>query len=524
MLGGQATRHGDTPRTQRCDGGCGRDARVGVSTSVRAKRPHHRATAASPRRIDPGATRIGRASQAEDIAMHRQTDTSSPSRTPPIPAPAPRAPKPGLATRLRDTIEPLPDIDDPAFAEAFDRYADCRVVLLGEASHGTSEFYRARAAITRRLVERHGFRIVAVEADWPDAAVIDRHVRHREPNAEAAPPFSRFPTWMWRNREVAALFRWMRRFNEARGERDRAAFYGLDLYSLNTSIRAVIDYLDEADPDTAAIARERYACLMPWVKEPAHYGLAALTHAHAKCEDAVLAMLREMLERRVELARTDGADWFEAEQNARLVANAENYYRAMYRGAAESWNVRDAHMAETLLQVMRAHGETSRAVVWAHNSHIGDARFTDMGRERGEFNLGQLCREQFGRDAALIGFGTHAGTVAAASDWDAPMEVMQVRPSMDGSVERLFFDAGQPRGVAHLRGMDPALRRELASDRLERFIGVIYRPHTERWSHYADVSLPAQFDAYAWFEQTHALDALDGPHAGGVPETYPFGV
>ncbi|AXK73111.1 erythromycin esterase family protein [Lysobacter sp. TY2-98] len=457
--------------------------------------------------------------------MHRHVDQApSTARTPHAPASQRRPPASGLPTRLRDAIEPLPDIDDPAFAEAFDRYADCRVVLLGEASHGTSEFYRARAAITKRLVERHGFRIVAVEADWPDAAVIDRHVRHRAPNAEGPPPFARFPTWMWRNAEVAALFRWMRHFNEAREARDRAGVYGLDLYSLSTSMRAVIDYLDDVDPATAALARERYACLTPWAKDPAHYGLAALTHEHARCETAVVAMLRDMLEKRLEFARRDGADAFEAEQNARLVANAENYYRAMYRGAAESWNVRDAHMAETLLQVLRARGETSRAVVWAHNSHIGDARFTEMGRERGEFNLGQLCREHFGDDAALIGFGTHTGTVAAASDWDSPMRVMQVKPSMTGSVEQQFFDAGEPCGVLHLRGADVALRRELDAERLERFIGVIYRPDTERWSHYAEVSLPRQFDAYVWFETTHAVDALEGPHAGGVPETYPFGV
>ena len=455
--------------------------------------------------------------------MEPRTDRPAAAHATP-PHRAARPPEPGLPTRLREAIEPLPGLDDPAFAEAFDRYADCRVVLLGEASHGTSEFYRARAAITRRLVERHGFRIVAVEADWPDAAVIDRHVRHREPNEDAPPPFTRFPTWMWRNAEVAALFRWMRHFNEGRAERDRAGFYGLDLYSLNASIRAVIDYLDDADPETAAVARERYACLTPWAKDPAHYGLAALTYGHAKCEDAVLAMLQAMLDKRIEIARHDRADWFEAEQNARLVANAENYYRAMYRGAAESWNVRDAHMAETLLQVMRAHGETSRAVVWAHNSHIGDARFTEMGRERGELNLGQLCREHFGRDAALIGFGTHTGTVAAASDWDAPMQVMPVKPSMPGSVERLFVDAGEPRGVLHLREGDTALRRELATERLERFIGVIYRPDTERWSHYAEASLPAQFDAYTWFEHTRALDALDGPRTGGMPDTYPFGV
>lgn len=430
-----------------------------------------------------------------------------------------------LPARIAEAMEPLPDIDDPAFAEAFDRYADCRVVLLGEASHGTSEFYRARAAITKRLVERHGFRVVAAEADWPDAAVIDRHVRHRAPDPDAGPPFTRFPTWMWRNAEVAALFRWMRQWNASRAMDERAGFYGLDLYSLHASIRAVIDYLDDVDPETAQLARERYACLAPWVKDPAHYGLAALTHGHARCEDAVLSMLRDMLERRVELAGRDGADWLDAAANARLVANAENYYRAMYEGAAESWNVRDSHMAETLLQVMAAHGPASRAVVWAHNSHIGDARHTDMGRERGELNLGQLCREHFGSEAALIGFGTHAGTVAAASDWDAPMRVMDVRPSLEGSIERQFLEAGVPSGVLHLRDADPDLRTDLREDRLQRFIGVIYRPDTERWSHYAEASLARQYDAYVWFERTRAVEALDdGPHRDGVPETYPFGV
>lgn len=463
--------------------------------------------------------------------MDRQANADSSSRNPlQSPRARPRPAQPGLPTRIRAAMDPLPDLDDPAFAEAFDRYADCRVVLLGEASHGTSEFYRARAAITRRLVERHGFRIVALEADWPDAAVIDRHVRHREPNEAAAPPFTRFPTWMWRNAEVASLFRWMRTYNEARPLHERAGVYGLDLYSLNASMRAVIDYLDDVDPETAKVARERYACLTPWAKEPAHYGLAAQTYGHAKCEDAVLDMLDEMLEKRVEFARQGGADWLEAEQNARLVANAENYYRAMYRGAAESWNVRDAHMAETLLQLMKSLGTGAsqasppKAVVWAHNSHIGDARFTDMGRERGELNLGQLCREHFGSDAALIGFGTHTGTVAAASDWDAPMRVMDVNPSLPGSVERECHDAGLPSGVLHLRDADPDLRTELLTERLERFIGVIYRPGTERWSHYAAVSLAKQFDAYVWFDQTRAVQALDGPHSGGVPETYPFGV
>ncbi|GAB6195468.1 erythromycin esterase family protein [Lysobacter xanthus] len=456
--------------------------------------------------------------------MDRQTDAPPPRGPLQPPRDRSRPPKPGLPTRLREAMQPLPDVEDPAFAEAFDRYADCRVVLLGEASHGTSEFYRARAAITRRLVERHGFRIVAVEADWPDAAVIDRHVRLREPAGDAQPPFTRFPTWMWRNVEVAALFRWMRRHNETRPMHERAGFYGLDLYSLNTSMRAVIDYLDEVDPETAQVARERYACLTPWAKDPAHYGLAAMTYGHAKCEDAVLAMLQAMLDRRIDLARVDRADWFEAEQNARLVANAENYYRAMYRGAAESWNVRDAHMAETLVQLLTAQGGASKAVVWAHNSHIGDAAATEMGRSRGEFNLGQLCREHFGDEAALIGFGTHAGTVAAASDWDAPMRVMDVNPSMADSVERQFHDSGVPCGVLHLRDAADELRAELLAERLERYIGVVYRPETERWSHYAESSLAAQFDAFVWFDETRAVEALDGPRSGGVPETYPFGV
>lgn len=458
--------------------------------------------------------------------MERQTHSGAGQARPPLDAlrEAPRPPKPGLPSRVRDAMEALPSIDDDEFAAAFDRYADCRVVLLGEASHGTSEFYRARAAITKRLVERHGFRIVAAEADWPDAAVIDRHVRHRGANPDAGTPFTRFPQWMWRNREVASLWQWMRRWNEDRPMADRAGFYGLDLYSLNASIRAVIDYLDDVDPEAAKVARERYACLTPWAKEPAHYGLAALTHGHARCEEAVLRMLADLLEKRLEYAQQDGIDWFDATQNARLVRDAETYYRAMYRGAAESWNVRDAHMFSTLLQILRAGGERSRAVVWAHNSHIGDARFTEMGTERGELNLGQLCREHFGQEAALIGFGTDTGTVAAADDWDAPMRVMDVRPSLAGSVERLFVDAGQPRGVIHLRGLDPSLGLTLDQPRLERFIGVVYRPETERFSHYAEVALEQQFDAYVWFEHTQAVDALPGPRRDGVPETFPFGV
>ena len=430
----------------------------------------------------------------------------------------------GLPGMIHDAIEPLPDIDDLAFGRLFDRYGDARVVLLGEASHGTSEFYRARGAITRRLIEAHGFNIVAVEADWPDAAALDRYVRGRAATRQE-PIFQRFPTWMWRNRDVARFIDWLRGYNKGKPMQAQAGFYGLDLYSLDSSIRAVIEYLDKVDPEAAQIARHRYGCLMPWSKEPAQYGRMALSAGYALCEKAVVQMLRELLSRRMEYAQADGEHFLDAAQNARLVSNAEAYYRAMYYGSAESWNLRDSHMFETLENLLAAGGSRSRAVVWAHNSHIGDARQTEMGRVREELNLGQLCRQRFGADAALLGFGTHTGTVAAADDWDEPMKVMEVRPSRRDSYERLFHDAGQPRGLLDLReGVHRQLCGRLASGRLERFIGVIYRPDTERWSHYVECSLPRQFDGYIWFDQTRAVEPLGEEPRTGIAETWPFGL
>lgn len=430
---------------------------------------------------------------------------------------------------IRNAAEALPDFDDPAFGRMFDCFANARVVLLGEASHGTSEFYRARAAITRHLIEAHGFSMVAVEADWPDAAAIDRHVRHKPARDDTSKPFQRFPTWMWRNAEVDAFVGWLRDYNDGRPAHSRTGFYGLDLYSLNSSIRAVIDYLDSVDQDAARIARKRYGCLTPWANEPAEYGHMALTRGFALCERPVTDMLRELLENRLEYTRHDGENFLDATQNARLVRNAEAYYRAMYYGAAESWNLRDTHMFETLQQLLDAGGKGARAVVWAHNSHIGDARYTEMGSVREEINLGQLCREHFGAcdtgGAALIGFGTHTGTVAAASDWDAPMQVMNVNPSRPDSVEHLFHEAGMERCLLDLRdGVHPRLRAALLEPYLERFIGVIYRPDTERWSHYSTVSLPQQFDAWAWFDRTTAVSALPSGHGVGMPDTYPFGL
>ncbi|MBL8689350.1 MAG: protein-L-isoaspartate(D-aspartate) O-methyltransferase, partial [Rhodospirillaceae bacterium] len=347
-----------------------------------------------------------------------------------------------LPLAIKAAAEPLPDFDDPAFAAAFDRFADARVVLLGEASHGTSEFYRARAAITRRLIEKHGFTIVALEADWPDAASIDRYVRHRPAPAHAEPAFRRFPTWMWRNTDFEAFIEHLRAHNETRPAERRAGIYGLDLYNLNASIRAVVDYLDRVDPDAARVARERYGCLTPWSREPQAYGRMAMTSGFARCEKPVVAMLADILSRQIAYAKKDGEAFLDASANARLVKSAEAYYRAMYFGAAESWNLRDRHMFETLEQVLKAKGPAAKAVVWAHNSHIGDASFTEMGTVRDELNIGQLCRERFGSDAALIGFGTHSGTVACASDWDAGMEVKDVLPSLPESCERLAHDCG----------------------------------------------------------------------------------
>ena len=435
-----------------------------------------------------------------------------------------------LPRLIADDAEPLPDIDDRTFGEFFDRFADARVVLLGEASHGTSEFYRARAAISRRLIERHGFNIVAVEADWPDAATIDRYVRHRPAREEETSAFERFPTWMWRNTDVDAFIRWMSGHNSSREHEAMCGFFGLDLYNLSASMRAVIDFLEGQDPELARAAHRRYGCLEPWADNPAAYGRHALTEGYARCEVGVVQMLKALLQRHVDCLAGECDEWLDAAANARLVKNAEAYYRVMYHGAAESWNLRDTHMFETLNMILDSKGPGSKAIVWAHNSHIGNAAFTGMGMERGELNIGQLAREKFGSQARLIGFGTHSGTVAAADDWDEPMRIKRVRPSLDGSYERMAHGSGIGRFLLDLRASEaePRLRNALMDPRLERFIGVIYRPETERWSHYSEAILPRQFDAWVWFDETSAVTPLPGEQRPGEQvredETYPFGL
>lgn len=432
-----------------------------------------------------------------------------------------------LPGRIAAAAHTLPDPDAPAFADAFDELGQARIVLLGEASHGTSEFYRARAAITRRLIERHGFTIVAVEADWPDAAQIDAVIRGgRRPSSADGPPFKRFPTWMWRNHEVGALVDWMRDHNARLADPTRqAGFFGLDLYSLGSSIAAVLDYLDRVDPDAAGDARRRYGCMEPWQRQPEIYGHLADRSRLETCEGAVIQVLRDLLDRRLAYLRQDGTEYFDAAQNARVVAAAESYYRSMMRVEDNSWNLRDTHMADTLDALLSWH-KKAKAVVWAHNSHLGDARETGMAA-RGEINLGQLCRERHGDAVRIVGFGTHSGTVAAADDWDQPMRVMTVQPSHPDSVERLFHDSGVPRLLLRFEE-DRELAEALAKDRLERFIGVIYRPATERWSHYYHARLSRQFDRYVFFDETRAVtplpDAVEPVEGEGPPETFPFGL
>ncbi len=433
--------------------------------------------------------------------------------------------RPSLPDAIAAAAEPLPDPEDPDFAAAFDRFGDRRVVLLGEATHGTSEFYRARAAITRRLIERHGFDLVAVEADWPDAAAVDRYVRHHAPRETEERAFRRFPRWMWRNLETDAFVRWLRAHNEGLAdETRRAGFYGLDIYNLRASIAAVLSYLDEVDPEAARTARERYGCLTPWQRDPATYGRAVLSRGYRACEEAVVAQLQDLLKRRIDYAEKDGDRFLDAAQNARLIRSAERYYRAMYYGGPESWNLRDRHMFETLEHLLEARGPDAKAVVWAHNSHIGDARATEMGVLRDQLDLGQLCRERWGAEAALIGFGAHGGTVAAASDWDGEMEIKRVRPSLEGSFERACHDAGEARFLLDM-ARDPELRERLSEAMPERFIGVIYRPETERASHYVEAAPARQFDAWVWFDETRAVTPLGPEHAReGEADTYPFGL
>jgi protein-L-isoaspartate(D-aspartate) O-methyltransferase len=431
------------------------------------------------------------------------------------------------AAQLRDVArarEPFPAIETADLEPLLRRIGDARIVLIGEATHGTSEFYRMRERISRELIEKKAFSFVAIEGDWPDAARIDHYVRHAEYAPSEWVAFARFPTWMWRNREVAQFVEWLRAYNGRTEPARRVAFHGLDLYSLYNSMQSVVRYLDDVDPATAQVARHRYACLTPWQSDPATYGHAALTGHYRTCEREVVSMLADLLERERAYAEHDGERFLDATQNARLVANAERYYRIMYYGSRASWNLRDSHMFETLSALLDFHGPASKAIVWAHNSHVGNAAATEMSA-RGEYNIGELCRKAFGESVYAIGFGTNTGTVAAATDWDGELEVKRVRPALAGSYEALCHDAGEERWLLPLRKAHaPDVARSLAPPLLERAIGVVYRWRTERESHYFQATLPGQFDEYVWFDDTSAVTPLATRELHGMPDTYPFGV
>lgn len=438
-----------------------------------------------------------------------------------------------LLEGLRDHLRPLPGeaAADDALLRQLGR---AKLALLGEASHGTHEFYAERAALSRRLVLEHGFNAVVVEADWPDAWRVNRYIRGTsdDRDAEAAlSGFERFPTWMWRNTVVRDFVEWLREHNRALTPSRQVGFYGMDLYSLHRSMGAVLDYLATADPEAAQRARSRYACFDHFGEDSQAYGYAASFGMQASCEDEVIQQLREMNRRAADLlagSREERADLFHAQQNARLVRNAEEYYRTMFHGRVSSWNLRDSHMVETL-QALEKHfdvlGTPARMVVWAHNSHLGDAGATEMG-DQGEWNVGQLARDRWGADAMLVGFSTHSGTVTAASEWDGVAERKRVRPGLEGSYEDLFHRAGEERFWLPLRGNAP-LAEVLRERRLQRAIGVIYLPQSERLSHYFHANLPAQFDAMIHIDATRAVQPLVAEpawHAGEPAETYPSGL
>ena len=414
---------------------------------------------------------------------------------------------------------------------------DARLVLLGEASHGTHEFYEARNQITQRLIEEKQFTAVVVEADWPDAWRVNRFVRgfHDDTNADhALSGFKRFPQWMWRNTDVIRFVDWLRQHNQSIArEQFQVGFYGMDLYSLHTSIDAVLKYLSRIDPPAAARARHRYACFDHFGGDPQIYGYAASLQVDQGCRDEVIEQLIDLRKSALDYKRRDGRvaadEYFYAEQNARLVANAEHYYRAMFDRRTNTWNLRDTHMVETIESLMRYLDDRigkSKLVVWAHNSHLGDARATDSA-EYGQINVGQLVRERWPQSCFLVGFTTHHGTVTAASDWDAPAETKQVQPSLPESYERLFHNAGLSRALMLLRHDSPA-KTVLDTPRLERAIGVIYRPETERASHYFAAKITDQFDAIIHIDQTSAVRPLErSPEefaCKSEEETFPTGL
>jgi erythromycin esterase-like protein len=440
-----------------------------------------------------------------------------------------------LTDKIQEAAQPLAT-GPAAYDRLMERIGDTHYVLLGEASHGTHEFYRDRMDITKRLITDKGFTAIAAEADWPDAYRVDRYVRgkSRDRSAiEALGDFRRFPAWMWRNDDVVALVDWLRAHNDALPKGvPRVGFYGLDLYSLRASMEAVLEYLAKVDPEAANRVRERYACFDRFGKDDQVYGFLTGSGASESCQQGVVEVLIELRRRAAESAQRDARenddDLFDAEQNARVVVDAEAYYRTIYRRDASTWNLRDTHMVNALEAVVEYRARQAPApkiAVWAHNSHLGDASATEMG-QRGELNVGQLVRARHGTDAVLVGFTTHHGRVTAADTWGGLAERKHVRPALRDSFEAAFHETHLDRFLLTWHEGD-SLADGLRTPELERAIGVIYRPETERESHYFWARLADQFDAMIHTDETRAVKPLEPTsqwEKGEPPETFPFGI
>ena len=432
-----------------------------------------------------------------------------------------------LADLVSQAMRPLDGADD--LDPLMDEIGDARFVLLGEASHGTSEFYTWRTEISKRLIEERGFSFIAVEGDWPDCYRVNRFIKGYPDSGDSAEQvlhaFARWPTWMWANREVVALAEWLHRHNRRRAPEEQVGFYGLDVYSLWESMAAVVEYLERIDPAMARAARRSYSCFDPYYDDVQEYARATAI-VPTSCEAEAVTMLRALRAKAIEY-REDGREaYFNAEQNALVARNAERYYRTMVRGGPQSWNVRDEHMVETLDRLTALHGPRSKAIVWEHNTHIGDARFTDMSRG-GMVNVGQLVRDRRGDDGVvLVGFGTHHGTVIAGAEWGAPMERMRVPDARPGSWEDVLHHAEIRDGVLIFDGSDDGGIPGLDAPLVHRAIGVVYDPDAERWGNYVPSIVPRRYDAFLFLDATRALEPLHMPVLvdGEPPETYPSGM
>jgi len=430
-----------------------------------------------------------------------------------------------LIEPVRALATPLRDRDD--LGPLLERIGDADYVLLGEASHGTAEYYIWRSELSQRLIEEKGFSFIAVEGDWPDCYRLNRYIKGYPDAGDSAREvlhsFQRWPTWMWANEEIVNLAEWLRGFNANRAAEHRVGFHGLDVYSLWDSLYSIMGYLHRVEPSALPQAWGAFRCFEPYGEDVQEYARATAFVPNS-CEKEVIDLLVRIRREGAQLAAADPEAYFEAEQNALVVKNAEAYYRAMVRGGPESWNIRDQHMTQTLERLQRHYGKGSRAIVWAHNTHIGDARFTDMAGE-GMVNLGQLVRQHHGdEEAVLVGFGSHRGSVIAGREWEAPMERLTVPPARAGSWEDLLHQVGADDKLL----LFPADRVNelLLEPRGHRAIGVVYHPQYERYGNYVPTVLPHRYDAFLYLDETEALHPLhlQPQPEKEVPETFPSGV